>query len=113
MVPAVTEDTAIRVEPGRGVYDAKRAAALTGVPRRTLSDWARNGLYPASVAPNPYTRLWSWSDLLALRAIDWLRRNKGPDDPPKVTIQKIRQALLDLEGSGLSREQLHEVALTS
>jgi uncharacterized protein (DUF433 family)/DNA-binding transcriptional MerR regulator len=107
----VSERAGLRFEAGRGVYDAKRAAALAGVPRRTLSEWARNGLYPASVAPNPYTRLWSWSDLLALRAIDWLRRAK-PEGPPRVTVQKIRKALLDLDLAQTPREQLHNVVVT-
>lgn len=73
---ADTEALPLDLEPGRGVYDAARAAALAGVPKTTLHYWARTGLYPPSISPGPRVRLWSWADLLALRAIDWLRRKE-------------------------------------
>ena len=34
------------------------------------------GFFRPSISPDPDDYLWSWSDLLALRAIDWLRRKK-------------------------------------
>ena len=58
------------MEPGRGVYDTRRAAALSGVPISTLHYWARTRLYTPSISPGPRTHLWSWADLLVLRAID-------------------------------------------
>ena len=105
MVPAV--------EPGRGVYDADRAAALAGVPRSTLHYWAREGIYRPSISPDPRTRLWSWGDLLALRVIDWLRRAKPNHQPPNVSIRAIRQALVQLDQLGGSREHLHDVIAVS
>lgn len=101
------------IEPGRGVYDARRAAALSGVPRSTLHYWARTGLYRPSVSPEPRVRLWSWADLLALRAIDWFRRSKGADQPPRVSIRRIRQALEQLDERQLSRQELYHIVAVS
>ena len=69
------------MEIGRGVYDTRRAAALAGVPVSTLHYWARTGLITPSVCPEPHVRLWSWADLLALRAIDFFRKAKGKGEP--------------------------------
>jgi DNA-binding transcriptional MerR regulator/uncharacterized protein (DUF433 family) len=100
------------MEPGRGVYDTHRAAALSGVPRSTLHYWARTGLYTPSVSPEPRTRLWSWADLLALRAIDWFR--KGDDGRAKASVANIRRALAEIETAGFTREALaHILAVSS
>ena len=102
------------VEVGRGVYDASRAAALSGVPQSTLHYWARTDLYRPSISPHPRVRLWSWADLLSLRAIDWLRRVKeGDAQPQKTSMHRIRQALQELDGQSLSRERLQELVLVS
>ena len=101
------------VEVGRGVYDAPRAAALSGVPQSTLHYWARTDLYRPSISPHPRVRLWSWADLLALRAIDWLRRVKGDAQPRKTSMQRIRQALRELDSQGLPRERLQQLVLVS
>ena len=101
------------VEVGRGVYDASRAAALSGVPQSTLHYWARTDLYRPSISPRPRVRLWSWADLLALRAIDWLRRVKGHDQPRKTSMRRIRQALQELDRQGLPRERLQQLVLVS
>ena len=101
------------VEVGRGVYDASRAAALSGVPQSTLHYWARTDLYRPSISPHPRVRLWSWADLLALRAIDWLRRVKGDAQPQKTSMQRIRQALQELDKQGLPRERLQELVRVS
>ncbi len=101
------------VEVGRGVYAAPRAAALSGVPQRTLHYWARTGLYRPSISPHPRVRLWSWADLLSLRAIDWLRRVKGDAQPQKTSMQRIRQALRELDKQGRPRERLQELVLVS
>jgi DNA-binding transcriptional MerR regulator/uncharacterized protein (DUF433 family) len=101
------------IEPGRGVYDANRAAALAGVPRSTLHYWAREGIYRPSIGPGPRVRFWSWSDLLALRTIDWFRREKGVGDPPKVSMHRIRKMLAELDHKGITRDRLHEVVVVS
>lgn len=97
--------------PGRGVYDTHRAAALSGVPASTLHYWARTGLYSPSVSPGPRTRLWSWADLLALRAIDWFR--KGNESRVKASIPRIRRALEHLERIGYSRDHLSRILAIS
>jgi len=99
------------MEPGRGVYDTHRAAALSGVPASTLHYWVRTGLYIPSISPGPRTRLWSWSDLLALRAIDWFR--KGAETRAKARVAEIRKALEQIELSGYSREDLSQLLAIS
>jgi uncharacterized protein (DUF433 family)/DNA-binding transcriptional MerR regulator len=97
----------------RGVYDARRAAALAGVPVSTLHYWARTGLYVPSVSPDPRPRLWSWADLLALRAIDFFRKQKGADEPNRATIGRIRIAMRALESHGFTKEALAHVVAVS
>src|SRR5919199_4177837 len=101
------------IEAGRGVYDADRAACLAGVPKSTLHYGARQGIYRPSVSPDPRVRLWSWADLLALRTIDWLRRQKGGDAPPPVSMRKIRTALQELEREGISPDTLRNLVAVS
>jgi len=64
----------------RGVYDADRAAALSGVPVSTVYYWARKGIWePALSEEKP--KLWTYSDLIALRMIYWLRQDKPSRSP--------------------------------
>jgi uncharacterized protein (DUF433 family)/DNA-binding transcriptional MerR regulator len=102
-----------RIEPTRGAYDAPRAAALAGIPLSTLHRWARKQIYTPSIDEGPRLRLWSWGDLLALRAIDWFRRTKGPDEPPAVSMRKIRAALDELDREGISRDRLYGAVAVS
>jgi uncharacterized protein (DUF433 family)/DNA-binding transcriptional MerR regulator len=97
----------------RGAYDAHRAAALSGVPVRTLHQWASNGLYTPSIVASPRTRLWSWGDLVALRAIDWFRRKKGDNMPPRVSIDQVRTALQELDAAGIPRHRLADLVVVS
>ncbi|MHB8575896.1 MAG: DUF433 domain-containing protein [Dehalococcoidia bacterium] len=99
----------LRIDPSDGVYDAVRAAALSGVPLSTLQYWARHRIYVPSVATGPRTRFWSWGDLLAVRAIAWFRARGGPDEPRRASMPRIRSMLEALETSGISREQLYRV----
>jgi uncharacterized protein (DUF433 family)/DNA-binding transcriptional MerR regulator len=96
----------------RGVYNARRAAALAGIPLRTLHHWAHSGFFRPSISPDPHDYLWSWSDLLALRAIDWLRRKKVDSTVPQVPSQRIRQALIELERDGLPRHALRDLVIS-
>jgi uncharacterized protein (DUF433 family)/DNA-binding transcriptional MerR regulator len=97
----------------QGAYDAHRAAALSGVPVRTLHQWASNGVYRPSIVSSPRTRLWSWGDLVALRAIDWLRSTKDPSEPRRATIDQIRSALLELDRDGIPRHKLADLVVVS
>lgn len=74
----------------RAVYPAERAAALSGVPKTTVYYWAREGIYVPSISPTR-EKLWSFSDLLAMRAIYWLRQDKPR--AAKSTMRAVRSAL--------------------
>ena len=58
-----------------GCYEAARAAALSGVPTRTVYDWATKGIVVPSVSP-VQEKLWSFADLMSLRIVAWLREKK-------------------------------------
>jgi uncharacterized protein (DUF433 family) len=80
-----------------GAYTVDRAASLSGVPKRTVTSWARTGLLLPSVAQSP--RLWSFMDLLALRTIYWPRQSRQAFDigVPTTTMPRVRQALAQLQ----------------
>jgi len=112
MTTAVRDRTQVNTfELDRGVYDADRAAALSGVPRTTLHYWAREGLYVPSVSPDPRTRLWSWADLLALRAIDWMRGGSRRTD--RTTTYAIRRSLAELVAAGYSAQDFGRIVAVS
>jgi uncharacterized protein (DUF433 family)/DNA-binding transcriptional MerR regulator len=73
-----------------GCYSAARAAALSGVPKSTVYDWARKGVVVPSVSP-VQEKLWSFQDLLVLRAVQWLRRRK--EGVPASPMPQVRAAL--------------------
>ncbi len=82
----------------RGAYTADRAAALSGVPKSTIHWWAREEILVPSVSPKR-VKLWSYSDLLGLRTIAWLRATKtSPEgfDVPATTMKIVRRALREL-----------------
>jgi uncharacterized protein (DUF433 family) len=89
---------------GAGAYTADRAAALSGVPKSTVHYWARRGHLVPSISPERI-KLWSYTDLLALRTIYWLRQPKRTAEGheiPSSTMPAVRRALaalraLDLE----------------
>ncbi len=99
------------LEPGRGVYDAHRAAALSGVSAATLHYWARIDLYTPSVSPRPRARLWSWIDLLALRALDWFYKGTASLAPARV--EGVRGALSGLRKQRYSREDISRILAIS
>ncbi|MGK2959094.1 MAG: hypothetical protein ACSLFB_12010 [Acidimicrobiales bacterium] len=59
-----------------GCYNARRTAALSGVPRSTVYDWALKGVVVPSISPER-EKLWSYADLMALRIVSWLRHPKS------------------------------------
>ena len=85
--------------PVGAAYTADRAAALAGVPLSTLHHWSRSGIWVPSVS-NTRVKRWSYSDLLALRLIDWLRRDKPNLQLSKTSMTKIRSALATAEHFG-------------
>lgn len=82
----------------RGAYPAPRAAALSGVPLSTVHYWARTGLLRPSVSAQR-VKLWSYTDLMGLRTIYWLRHGKTARDGvdvPRTAMPAVRQALHQL-----------------
>lgn len=86
-----------------GCYEASRAAALSGVPERTVYDWARKGIVTPSVSP-VQEKLWSFADLMSLRIVAWLRKPKGSDDDrlPASPMGQVRLALAQLSEMNLN-----------
>ncbi|HEY0554733.1 MAG TPA: DUF433 domain-containing protein [Thermoanaerobaculia bacterium] len=84
-----------------GAYTAERAAALSGVPKSTAYYWARKGHLLPSVSQKPL--LWSYTDLLALRTIYWLRQPKSAfdRDVPATSMSQVRRALRQLQALDL------------
>ncbi len=59
----------------RGRYKASRAAQLSGIPERTVYNWANHDvLVPDFMHESP--KMWSYRDLILLRMVYWLR-DKG------------------------------------
>ncbi len=85
-----------------GCYEARRAAALSGVPLSTVYHWARAGIVEPSVSPTR-VKLWSYADLMGLRVVYWLRhpkqsRNREIAASP---MSQVRRALDEMESRGL------------
>jgi uncharacterized protein (DUF433 family) len=78
-----------------GAYTADRAAALAGVPKSTIHYWDRKRILMPSVSPVK-VKLWSYSDLLGLRYVYWLRQPKTDADGwdiPRTSMRAVRRAL--------------------
>ncbi len=86
--------TSQRMREPTSAYTADRAAALAGVPQSTLHYWAREGILTPSVSPER-VKLWSFADLMSLRAVEWLRRTKlhPKGAVPPTGMREIRRAL--------------------
>lgn len=78
------------------MYTAERASAVAGVPRRALYRWAQSGLLVPAVSAPPL-KLWSWADLIAARAVEWLRRPAGTEERPRATLEQVRRLVEDVQ----------------
>ena len=78
----------------RGRYGVGRASQLSGVPRRTLHDWARAQVYIPDFS-DAYPKTWSYRDLVFLRIFAWLREKRmdRPEVSRRVSIIKKRLEL--------------------
>lgn len=94
----------------RGRYSASRASQLSGVPERTVYEWAlRDVLVPDYRNASP--KQWSYRDLVYLRLLVWLRskgmeraqatrevaeirRRANAGDLPTLTLRADRQVLI-------------------
>lgn len=85
-------DVAVR----RGVYTAERAAALAGVPPSTVYYWARRAIVLPSVSAEKL-KLWSWADLVALRAVYWLRHPRADEDRKPTAMPVVRRLIAEVE----------------
>ena len=87
-----------------GAYTADRAAALSGVPKSTIHWWARNDVLLPSVSATK-VMLWSYSDLMGLRVIYWLRQRKTTNrgvEIARTSMPAVRRALKELRELNLS-----------
>lgn len=79
----------------RGSYTADRAAALSGVPLSTVHYWSRERVLEPSVSADR-VKLWSFSDLMALRIIYWLRHTKHDSEGsvvPSTSMPEVKSTL--------------------
>lgn len=91
----------------RGRYRAARAAQLSGVPERTIYDWALNGvLVPDYSHASP--KRWSYRDLVYLRLLARLRALGTSRDAAALRVAKTRELL----ASGEVRVETVHVAKT-
>jgi uncharacterized protein (DUF433 family)/DNA-binding transcriptional MerR regulator len=94
--PALTLDERNAIQHAfrhpRGRYVVRRASQLSGIPERTIYDWAREGvLTPDFAGGTP--KQWSYRDLVYLRLLGWLRA-KGMSRPAAAEhVASLRQAL--------------------
>lgn len=91
-----------------GCYEAQRAAALSGVPKSTVYDWARKQIVVPSISAER-EMLWSYADLMTLRIVSWLRHPKGPssDARPAAAMREVRDALERLDEMDLDPWEGH------
>lgn len=83
-------------------YGASRAAALSGLPQRTIYAWAKKGIVVPSISPRR-AKVWSLEDLIALRTVYWLRHPKALPDGgtvPASSLEDVAQALERLRREG-------------
>ncbi len=78
----------------RGQYSAERAGQLSGIPARTLYDWATaKVLVPDFESTRP--KAWSYRDLAFARLLAWLRQ-QGHDRPAaSARVASLRQIMAD------------------
>lgn len=74
----------------RGRYAAERAAQLSGIPRSTLYDWQRAGVYvPDFAGGSPMA--WSYRDLVFVRVLAWLRNDiKTPRPAAAARVRSLK-----------------------
>lgn len=91
--------TVDRPSPLAAAYPADRAAALAGVPKTTLYYWARTGLVEPGVS-RTRVKWWSYSDLLVLRLVEWLRKDKPDLRLPRSSMREVRLAVESTQDIG-------------
>ena len=74
----------------RGRYPVERAAQLSGIPRSTLYDWRREGIYDPDF-PNASPVAWSYRDLVFLRPLAWLRQTRWTRPDAAAAVAEVRR----------------------
>jgi uncharacterized protein (DUF433 family) len=78
----------------RGRYSAERAGQLSGVPARTLYDWADAAVLVPDY-PKTRPKAWSYRDLAFARLLAWLRQ-QGHDRPTaSARLTQLRTVMTD------------------
>lgn len=73
----------------RGLYYVDRASQLSGIPRSTMYDWRREGIYvPDFEGAVPVA--WSYRDLVYLRLLAWLRQVGMPRPLASKGVAEVR-----------------------
>jgi uncharacterized protein (DUF433 family) len=76
----------------RGRYSAARASQLSGVPKTTVYDWAKNGIVVPDLA-GAKPMQWTYRDLVFLRLMAWLRAHDMPRDLAADRLSGLRRLL--------------------
>jgi uncharacterized protein (DUF433 family)/DNA-binding transcriptional MerR regulator len=85
----------------RGVYSAERAAALSGVPIRTVYYWASHDIWAPTLSDRR-PKLWTYADLIAMRTIYWLRQDKPDVETSRSTMREVRRTIRAVAGHGVT-----------
>lgn len=85
-----SEDPLAALAYPRGRYPVERAAQLSGVPRSTLYDWRREGIYLPDFR-NASPVAWSYRDLVFVRLLAWLRQARWPRPDAAAAVSDVRR----------------------
>lgn len=80
----------------RGWYSAERAGQLSGVPSRTLYDWAKNGILPPDYI-HERPKGWSYRDLVFVRLLAWLRQRGMERSTAAHRVSHVRNVMAGVE----------------
>lgn len=94
----------------RGRYSATRASHLSGVPERTVYDWASQGvLVPDYHDGRP--KLWSYRDLVYLRLLARLRGEGIPRRRASAAVHQVRQRIAEGDNAATAIRVVDKVVL--
>ena len=87
----------LRVDSGGAYSGRPRGCPPRACRKSTIHYWARKEILVPSVSQERL-KLWSYSDLLSLRVIYWLRQPKAVDgrSVPSTAMRAVRRALAEL-----------------
>lgn len=77
----------------RGRYTTERAGQLSGVPARTLYDWAKRRVVAPDYPGRPMA--WSYRDLAFVRLLAWLRQGHMERRKAALRVAQVRELMTD------------------